>query len=114
MPKIRMTPETYKSREERVTALCLSMPTKTELGPIAKRPKMVKEQTATSILKESIGRNMFLVVSKFYGDTKVHLRVYEEKEDGSDYPTRKGVALNLEKWKKITYYKDDVDSVIDQ
>lgn len=83
-------------------------------APIAKRPKMVKEQTEkTPIMKESIGRNMFLMVSKFYGDTKVHLRVYEEKEDGSDYPTRKGIALDLEKWKKITYYKDEEDSAID-
>lgn len=83
--------------------------------PMAKHPKMDKEQTEkTPILKEDIGRNMFLVVSKFHSDTKVHLRVYEEKEDGSNYPTRKGIALDLEKWKKITYYKDDVDSAIDQ
>lgn len=57
---------------------------------------------------------MFFVVLKFYGDIKVYLRVYEEKEDGFDYLIRKGIVFDLEKWKKIIYYKDDVDSVIDQ
>jgi hypothetical protein len=64
------------------------------------------------LLHENIEREMYLSVLEDHDETKVHLRVYGKSDDGSQYPTRKGIALDLEKWKKITEVTEDIDHEI--
>ena len=81
--------------------------------PLVKQPKTEDATKKEPMFRRDIGRNMYLVVSEFLGQIKVHLRVYEE-EDGNLFPTKKGIALDLEKWKKITCEADEIDSAIDK
>ena len=60
------------------------------------------------MFRSDIGRNMYLVVLEFLGQIRVLLRVFEE-EDGNLFPTKKGLALDLEKWEKITCEADEID-----
>ena len=45
----------------------------------------------------------------------IHIRTYDRRDDGTLFPTRKGIALNLEKWKKLQYcYLENINSAVDQ
>ena len=45
----------------------------------------------------------------------IHIRHYDRRDDGTLFPTKKGIALNLEKWKKLQYcYLENIDSAVDQ
>ena len=44
----------------------------------------------------------------------IHVRTYDRRDDGTLFLTRKGIALNLEKWKKLQYcYLENIDSAVD-
>lgn len=82
--------------------------------PVSKKPKM-DQQKQEPLLKEHLDRNWYLVISEFQGETKVHIRVYEQRhEDGKLHPTRKGIALDLEKWKKLSELcSEEIDAAIE-
>ena len=43
----------------------------------------------------------------------IQVRTYDRRDDGT-FPTRKGIALNLEKWKKLQYcYLENIDGAVD-
>ena len=45
----------------------------------------------------------------------IHVRTYDRRDDGTLFPTKKGMALNLEKWKKLQYcFLENVDSAVGQ
>lgn len=44
--------------------------------PVSKKP-MMDQQKQEPLLKEHLGRNWYLVISEFQGETKVHIRVYD-------------------------------------
>ena len=45
----------------------------------------------------------------------IHVRTYDRRDDGTLFPTKKGIALNLEKWKKLQYcFLESVDSAVGQ
>jgi hypothetical protein len=80
---------------------------------VEKRMKTDNEDsTDEPLLHENIEREMYLSVLEDHDETKVHLRVYGKYNDGSQYPTRKGIALDLEKWKKITELTEEIDHEI--
>ncbi|KAJ8303809.1 hypothetical protein KUTeg_018732 [Tegillarca granosa] len=64
------------------------------------------------ICRVHLGDERYLVVKPFAGKIQVHLRLYQVGFRGS-YPTKKGVALNLEMWKKLEErYIEDIDYAI--
>ena len=74
--------------------------------PSKKAKRDADQQKQEPLLREHLGRKWYLVITVFQGETKVHLRVYEQRqEDDTLYPTRKGIALDLEKWKKLSELK---------
>ncbi|XP_033758273.1 uncharacterized protein LOC117340619 [Pecten maximus] len=65
------------------------------------------------ICQLDIGNSHYVVANHFQGRHWVHIRVYEKGQNNSTYPTKKGIALDLEKWMKlITWYADAVDDAI--
>lgn len=62
-----------------------------------------------------IGNDCYVVGNTFKGQMLIHVRKYERKDDGTLFPTKKGIALNLGKWKKLQYcYLENIDSAVDQ
>ena len=62
-----------------------------------------------------IGNNCYVVCNTFKGQMLIHIRHYDRRDDGTLFPTKKGIALNLEKWKKLQYcYLENIDSAVDQ
>jgi hypothetical protein len=84
-------------------------------SPSKKAKRDADQQKQEPLLREHLGRKWYLVITVFQGETKVHLRVYEQRqEDGTLYPTRKGIALDLEKWKKLSELcREDIDAAIE-
>lgn len=62
-----------------------------------------------------IGNNCYVVGKTFKGQMLIHVRQYDRRDDRTLFPTKKGIALNLEKWKKLQYcYLENIDSALDQ
>lgn len=60
-----------------------------------------------------IGKNCYVVTKRFKDNMLVHIRTYEHRQDGSTFPTKRGIALDLQKWKKLEEYcVKDVDKCI--
>lgn len=59
-----------------------------------------------------LGSDRYVVAKKFNGKIQVHIREYAKGANGL-YPTKKGIALDLEKWKQIDelYYKDVTECI---
>jgi len=52
--------------------------------------------------KLEIGNQCYVVASRYKGQLLIHVRVYEVRStDLTTYPMKKGIALTLEKWKKL-------------
>ena len=52
-----------------------------------------------------IGNDCYVVAKPFKGEILVHVRKYGKQNDGGLFPTKKGIALSLEKWKKLEEWK---------
>ena len=50
-----------------------------------------------------LGNQCYVVGKLFKGQMFIHVRRYDRRDDGTLFPTKKGIALNLEKWKKLQY-----------
>ena len=62
-----------------------------------------------------IGNDCYVVGNTFKGQMLIHIRKYERRDDGKLFPTKKGIALNLEKWKKLQYWcLEAIDSALEQ
>ena len=62
-----------------------------------------------------IGNSCYVVGNTFKGRMLIHVRIYDRRDDGTLFPTKKEIALNLEKWKKLQYcYLENIDSAVDQ
>ena len=62
-----------------------------------------------------IGNACYVVGNMFKGQMLIHVRKYDRRNDGMLFPTKKGIALNLEKWKKLQYcYLENIDSALNQ
>lgn len=62
-----------------------------------------------------IGNGCYVVAKSYNDEMLIHIRKYEKRFDGSLYPTKKGIALNLEKWKKLEEWKSaQIDSSIEE
>ena len=59
-----------------------------------------------------IGNNLYLVVTLFNGERKIHVRVFETPSGLPMYPTKKGVTLDLTKWKRLTQSFSVIDEAI--
>ncbi|XP_033725412.1 uncharacterized protein LOC117315366 [Pecten maximus] len=63
--------------------------------------------------KLDIGNDCFVVANEFRGRTLIHIRLYDTSEKGTLYPTKKGVALSPQQWKKLQiWYAEDVDQAL--
>lgn len=61
-----------------------------------------------------VGDERYVVVKPFKGELKVHIRQYEKGDNGL-FPTNRGIALNLEKWKKLEeLYSEEIDQSVAQ
>lgn len=73
-------------------------------------PKTFKDNV--EICRLHLGDERYVVVKPFAGKIQVHIRLYEVGFRGP-YPTKKGVALNLEMWKKLEErYVEDIDEAV--
>lgn len=62
-----------------------------------------------------IGNDCYVVGNTFKGQVLTHVRKYERRSDGTLFPTKKGIALNIEKWKKLQYWcLEAIDSALEQ
>ena len=62
-----------------------------------------------------LGNQCYVVGKLFKGQMFIHVRRYDRRDDGTLFPTKKGIALNLEKWKKLQYcFLENVDSAVGQ
>ena len=60
-----------------------------------------------------LGNQCYVVGKTFNGQMLIHVRKYDRRDDGTLFPTKKGIALNLEKWKKLQYwFLDLVDKAL--
>ena len=63
--------------------------------------------------KFSIGKDRFLVASKWNGQKRISLREYQSYEGGCKlYPTKKGVSLTVENWLDLKMIFDDVTTAL--
>lgn len=60
-----------------------------------------------------IGGDHYVVAKNFRDNILVHIRVYKRDQNNKLYPTKQGIALDLEKWVKVQEsYAEDVDAAI--
>lgn len=60
-----------------------------------------------------LGDERYVVAKPYKGKMQVHIRQFEIGDRGR-YPTTRGVALNLEKWKKLEeVYVKDIDYIVE-
>jgi len=82
-----------------------------------KKRKAVKQNTSEETNKQvcqlNISSNRYVVAKEFQGRMLIHVRVYENSRKGQLIPTKQGIALDLEKWKKIhTWCAGTVDEAV--
>ena len=61
--------------------------------------------------------NKYISVSEWQGVTRIHIRTYFNSNGDADgggklLPTKKGVALTIDKWKDLKAYIEHVDAMI--
>lgn len=67
----------------------------------------------TEYCKLHLGNELYVVAKDFRGKILVHIREYQKNSAGKTYPTKRGLAIDLEKWKKITdWHTDTIDNAI--
>ena len=72
-------------------------------------------QQQQQLCQIDIGNDCYVVGNTFKGQMLIHVRKYDRRNDGTLFPTKKGIALNLEKWKKLQYcYLENIDSALEQ
>ena len=77
--------------------------------------KSKSNQDRDELCQIDIGNDCYVVGNTFKGQMLIHVRKYEKTDDGKCFPTKKGIALNLEKWKKLQYWcLEAIDSALEQ
>lgn len=72
-----------------------------------------EKQSGASGVFIALDKHKRLTVSEFKGKVYVHIRhFYEVKDDGEMKPTRKGIALSPELWKKLLSHADDINAAL--
>ena len=62
-----------------------------------------------------ITNSCYVVNNVLKGHLLIHIRHYDRRDDGTLFPTKKGIPLNLEKWNKLQYcYLKHIDSKVEQ
>ena len=76
-------------------------------------PKTYKDvPNNTEYAKLDLGDGKQCVINVFNGELRFNIRIYNTWNEKT-YPTKKGVSLDIEKWKKVQYlFKDDIDQAI--
>ena len=73
------------------------------------------EQQEDQFCQFDLGNQCFVVGKPFKGQILIHVRRYDRRKDGTLFRTKKRIALNLEKWKKLQYwYQDSVDTALNE
>ena len=63
--------------------------------------KTEKRDNDQQLCQIDIGNDCYVVGKEFTGKTLIHTRQYERHGDGTIFLTKKGIGLDLEKWKKV-------------
>lgn len=72
------------------------------------------EDQQQQLCQLDIGNDCYVVGNTFKGQMLIHVRKYNRRSDGTLFPTEKGKALNLEKWKKLQYWcLEDIGSALE-
>ena len=66
------------------------------------------------ICQIDIGNDCYVVGKVFGGNMLIHIRQYARRSDGTLFPTKKGIALDLEKWKKLCCKQNFIDGILDE
>ena len=67
----------------------------------------------TEYLNVDLGDAKRFVINVYKGSLRFNIRVFEEKENGRRYPTKKGVSLDSEEYKKVHFlYRDAIEQAI--
>ncbi|XP_069109811.1 uncharacterized protein [Argopecten irradians] len=61
----------------------------------------LKRMLMGDFCKLHIGKEVYVVANMFRGETLIHIRTYGKREDGTTFPTKKGIALNPTRWKRL-------------
>jgi hypothetical protein len=61
----------------------------------------LRQKKTEPVLKIHLGKSVYLAAQEFNGIMLIHLRVYETSQSGAIFPTKLGIALDLEKWQKL-------------
>lgn len=62
--------------------------------------------------KIQISDNRFMEVSKFHGKTYVSIREYYKDSSGQQKPTKKGISLTVDQWKKVVENAEKINDII--
>ena len=79
---------------------------------IKEKPQSSK-QPDTEYCKLHLGNETYVVAKDFRGEILVHIREYHQSSGGRSYPTKRGIALDLEKWKKLCeWHLEDIEQAV--
>jgi len=60
-----------------------------------------------------IGRERYLTVGKWAGQSRISLRQYLRYNDGAKlYPTRKGISLSVDSWIDLVFEKENISAAL--
>ena len=78
------------------------------------KSKSEQQGNDEQICQIDIGNDCYVVGKVFKGQMLIHIRQYGRRGDGTLLSTKKGIALDLEKWKKACCKQDAIDFVFDE
>lgn len=62
--------------------------------------------------KIQISDNRYVEVSKFRGKTYVSIREYYQDSSGQQKPSKKGISLTVDQWKKLVESTEKINDTI--
>uniref|UniRef100_A0A182NPR9 Transcriptional coactivator p15 (PC4) C-terminal domain-containing protein n=1 Tax=Anopheles dirus TaxID=7168 RepID=A0A182NPR9_9DIPT len=81
--------------------------------PVVKKAKPTGASNSSGEHVFELGKMRKVTVSEFKGKTYVNIREFYEK-DGKDLPSKKGISLPVDQWKKLLGLADDVNNALKQ
>ena len=84
-------------------------PTHRPMPRVQIKPRTLFTQNNAAEKKHAIGNNKFVSVSRFRNRKTVHIRTYFQDAKNITRPTKRGIVLTPEEWRRVTRIIKDVD-----